>query len=907
MPSNSPERAASVPEAVTPAPVAPRHVNRQEFYLQMLGLFKGSVPNGKLFDEGMSMFDNADVIEKNKLRRHATSPHIAAMVDELAAQSRVIIEHDPKIKRNWNVIDTAEELAMHVMVGSKHEWEDIEARGAPTYVHKSLLTKKNLLLFVRDVVERDKTLKEHVAAIAKDKQWDIDFCERFLARAILAALHSEPVRTNRSYIAYDVIENACREGIVELRGFYEMNDEYLVLGIDNILRLRSRMTLESKRSNVYALQTEKDREFIKELNAIHPDVRAERATTQMRTNADALRTEVIPRLVAEDVPLRKAFWEIHTALFAGDPYFSHMHDVGSVGTVPQYVKNVGGAAFYKRSVGKTRHNSVGSNWTSHVEPNFLPHLEKNFFKELTKAIKNITSEDEFLDLITKVDMFLITAHLPFDGCGRSTEEFIVFLGEKLGYPLTVSQNGYRDQLSETVEVRMKGESAYKNDRDVICLRNLGIEPDMSKALKTGWREHMDELLRKKFGGRKEGWKHFEMEQALQAARITDQINDPKGTRRMTEMYKTFSTQRSIWDLATVQTYVAAQDPVAAQACDKIVSQYTNNYTPHTRKMLEALEEDFPTDPLVDELVHEILRPVSTKGMLKLARMWKAAGEDTRAIEMYSALLSLDPQNAEYLNEIAGLVAKTDAAQAENFYRKAIAAHPDFALSYGNLAMLLNEKGGKEKEVEQLFEEALICNPFNIEIRKHFGQFYLKRNDARAVLLCEDYLVHNPEDTNFRIELVNFFVKNDRKNPRLEQHLDLVIERQPTNVTALFQLGCYYDGINKLQKASLYYFRMQQIDPKNPDARVKIGMLQRMEGNYDESETVLRHVLQEFPTHVAAYLELALTLRCKNDAPGVRKVLEAYLGNGLDPDHSGFCQLMNELTEAEKEAEEATKK
>lgn len=91
-----------------------------------------------------------------------------------------------------------------------------------------------------------------------------------------------------------------------------------------------------------------------------------------------------------------------------------------------------------------------------VSADQLESLSGTFFslldllRQKSSFIRTLSLEDK-LGLHTLFDEFLTDTHLPVNASGRTNEDFLVWIAQEFGYPLTVSFSGFRGQLVDDSE------------------------------------------------------------------------------------------------------------------------------------------------------------------------------------------------------------------------------------------------------------------------------------------------------------------------------------------------------------------------------------------------------------------------------------------------------------------------
>ncbi len=79
---------------------------------------------------------------------------------------------------------------------------------------------------------------------------------------------------------------------------------------------------------------------------------------------------------------------------------------------------------------------------------------------------------------------------------------------------------------------------------------------------------------------------------------------------------------------------------------------------------------------------------------------------------------------------------------------------------------------------------------------------------------------------------------------------------------------------KYNAAARHYRKALKLDPKQPHAYLGLSMALKSEGDLDESEAVVRELIQLYPDFAPAHYNLGEVLEAKGDLAGAK---EAYAG------------------------------
>jgi tetratricopeptide (TPR) repeat protein len=265
----------------------------------------------------------------------------------------------------------------------------------------------------------------------------------------------------------------------------------------------------------------------------------------------------------------------------------------------------------------------------------------------------------------------------------------------------------------------------------------------------------------------------------------------------------------------------------------------------------------------------------------------------------------------------------DGAQANDLFRAAVAADPDFTYAWFNLsnvtfsteefaaALKGGERGAaKASEGERLLlqfnKEFLANNPGGqLEIAKQLTQKYPNSQRAwlvlagahaalnqfaeqRAVLMKVIQL--DPKFAPAHFALGGSYLFSDPKDfGEAEKHYRHAVAMAPGVDMYYWSLGDVYRGTNRLEDARRYYQLALKLDPKDLISPIKLGHVNSFLGNYDQARKDYDHGIEAAGPANAAFLLpfKALTWVYAGDASTAVKALEKYvdeidsLGAGRD--------------------------
>lgn len=246
----------------------------------------------------------------------------------------------------------------------------------------------------------------------------------------------------------------------------------------------------------------------------------------------------------------------------------------------------------------------------------------------------------------------------------------------------------------------------------------------------------------------------------------------------------------------------------------------------------------------------------------LAVAYGATGQIDKAIEAIRYSIKMQPRYPEGYNNIASFyLQKKDYANAEASLRTALTLRPHYGKAYFNLGRMYLEQGNKERAWEA-FRDA--CTRADFDTQEVGWRAYAsvsmdtERYDhaAHAITRLLNFVQPSQtEDTRFMLGSAYYFGK---QFAQARQVFEQVVQQNPKNFRALFNLGETQLALNDVSAAHKTYERVAQITDQLPVARLRIAHCLSHLGRADEARVALRTLVDgAAPDQVKSMARVAL--------------------------------------------------
>lgn len=170
------------------------------------------------------------------------------------------------------------------------------------------------------------------------------------------------------------------------------------------------------------------------------------------------------------------------------------------------------------------------------------------------------------------------------------------------------------------------------------------------------------------------------------------------------------------------------------------------------------------------------------------------------------------------------------------FHQAMAANPQDANAYYNLAATLHRMGSTNKEpqtlqqAEQLYNECLNRNPNHTDCYRALAVLLVETDRSdRAFVLLKNWALHQPQSADARIELARLYQEfGDTKTAELQ--LQQALQLDQTNQRVWKAMAALQEGKGDYQQALANYQRAYALNGYDPVIAGRIAALNRSIGS-----------------------------------------------------------------------------
>ena len=288
-----------------------------------------------------------------------------------------------------------------------------------------------------------------------------------------------------------------------------------------------------------------------------------------------------------------------------------------------------------------------------------------------------------------------------------------------------------------------------------------------------------------------------------------------------------------------------------------------------------------------------LGPKLPQAYLGLGEAFRLLGESSRAVETYSRLLSLFPDDEKIDVKVIEAYTRAIADNPGNdlYKEKREEVLADFeqlskrknynAAGYYSLGFLYEQVGGKE-EAMRFYTKAVQMKPDYKQALYNLANLYQDAGNYKIAMALYDRLVHfHPKFAPGYLNMgLIFNALGDQQRAR--QFYLKVIDLDPDNGAAYFNLGYLSESQGELREAVNYYEKAVEVAPKNAESYYNLGNVYASLGQNGEAIASYLKTVGLKPRHQDAFVNLSILSFKSRDFQGAIHYLEEARALGYNP-------------------------
>ena len=286
-------------------------------------------------------------------------------------------------------------------------------------------------------------------------------------------------------------------------------------------------------------------------------------------------------------------------------------------------------------------------------------------------------------------------------------------------------------------------------------------------------------------------------------------------------------------------------------------------------------------------------PRSIKANLGMGEIYRIWGQKDKAVETFSHLLSLFPDDEGIDIKVIEAYGRAiaDNPQDDLYKEQREEVLADFeqlskrknynAADYFNLGFLYEQVGGKE-EAMRYYAKALQKQPNNAQALYNLANLNQDAGNYKTALGLYGRLIHyHPQYVLGYLNMgIIFNALGDQQRAR--QFYLKVIELDPNNGDAYFNLGYLSESQGELSDAVNYYEKAVEVAPKNAENYYNLGNVYASLGQNGEAIASYLKTIGLNPRHQDAFVNLSILSFKARDFQGAIHYLEQAKALGYNP-------------------------
>ncbi len=258
-------------------------------------------------------------------------------------------------------------------------------------------------------------------------------------------------------------------------------------------------------------------------------------------------------------------------------------------------------------------------------------------------------------------------------------------------------------------------------------------------------------------------------------------------------------------------------------------------------------------------------PNNVQVLSKLGKMYVTSGDDTKALETYQKILSLQGDDFDAMNNLGGIYRRLNRNQDSiDILTKAFALKKNENLLYYNLGQTYKVMGS-DKEAIDCFTKVITDNPKDVLAFNHLGCIYAKQGNHEKAL--EMFHQAQLADPNHPILHYNSALSLDALGRKEEAQAayENALRKKPGWIEAMHGYADMLHRCGKNDEAENLLRKATDISSDNPKTHIALGKLLMQENNFEGAEAEFNKALELDSSNLAALTEKVSLLQKQNRA------------------------------------------
>jgi len=223
----------------------------------------------------------------------------------------------------------------------------------------------------------------------------------------------------------------------------------------------------------------------------------------------------------------------------------------------------------------------------------------------------------------------------------------------------------------------------------------------------------------------------------------------------------------------------------------------------------------------------------------------------RAIEQYESIVKIDPNSADDHLLLGRLyILSKDFLKAETEFKAAIALQPNSEEAVTNLALLYNEEGDSNRAIETL--NSVPDTARSAKLYSVLGYTYEQRKDYKNAITAYRHAVDlDHENLDAKRGLAQNLINDNQMEAALQQYM-AVQEADPQDAQATLRVSEIYRRMGKFDEAMDNLKKAESLVPDSLEIPYNQVLILEAQGKYDEAADTLQKLLARTAKTPSAY-------------------------------------------------------